>query len=72
MKKKWLDTCSRLVIGGSLISNLTVGGMAAPTQKENKKPNILILWGDDIGIWMLLTPFDCPDSNGADCPVYRG
>ena len=25
--------------------------MAKPPQAEAKKPNILVIWGDDIGIW---------------------
>jgi arylsulfatase A-like enzyme len=39
-----------ILIGGSL----AVAQFATPstaTAQENKKPNVLVIWGDDIGIW---------------------
>ena len=37
------------------LSLLTAGaalfGAIAPAQAADKKPNILVIWGDDIGMW---------------------
>jgi hypothetical protein len=30
---------------------MAVAFMAGPTSAADKKPNILIIWGDDIGYW---------------------
>ncbi len=39
----------------SALSVLTVAimfiGVSAPAQAQEKKPNIVIIWGDDIGYW---------------------
>ena len=40
-------TTSKLLVALSL----GVATLAMPTQVMAKKPNILVMWGDDIGYW---------------------
>jgi arylsulfatase A-like enzyme len=51
MKNNWLNTCTRFALGGTMGLNLASSGMAAtaPKKEESPKPNILVIWGDDIG-----------------------
>ena len=42
-------TTSKLLVALSL----GVAAVAMPTQVMAKKPNILVMWGDDIGIFLL-------------------
>jgi hypothetical protein len=33
----------------ALLASVVMLGAAAPSQAQQKKPNILVIWGDDIG-----------------------
>ena len=46
MQHTWLRTLS-LTLG---VLGLALGAVA-PLQAQDKKPNILVIWGDDIGTW---------------------
>ena len=36
---------------GSLLALVALPFLAAPAGAQQKKPNILVIWGDDIGLW---------------------
>ena len=38
-------------IAAALVCALALLGAVAPTHAADKKPNILVIWGDDIGTW---------------------
>ncbi len=45
-------TSQKLTLGALAIGSLMLLGVAAPANAQttaNKKPNIVIIWGDDIG-----------------------
>ena len=39
------------VLAGFTMSAAATTSYAADTPKQGKKPNILVIWGDDIGTW---------------------
>ena len=39
------------VLAGLTVSAAATTSHAADTPKQGKKPNILVIWGDDIGMW---------------------
>ena len=44
MQKKFAD-----YFGAALVAML--GVLGGPAQAQTQKPNILVIWGDDIGTW---------------------
>lgn len=57
MKNNWINTCTRFALGGTMGLNLASSGLAAPAPKNevSPKPNIVVIWGDDIGQFNLST-----------------
>lgn len=51
MNEKWQGSFTRLAVGGTLITNMASSGLAAQEPKKvvPAKPNIVVIWGDDIG-----------------------
>ena len=43
--RPYLNGLSLLTAAGTLL------GAAAPIHAADKKPNIVVIWGDDIGLW---------------------
>ena len=39
------------VFGVALLALSFAGAVVSDTQAQTRKPNILVLWGDDIGYW---------------------
>src|SRR6476620_8744307 len=45
-----LSVAARLCVS-CLATAIAIIGVATPANAQQKKPNILIIWGDDIGLW---------------------
>jgi arylsulfatase A-like enzyme len=41
----------RLLTAISIALAATVGGVSSASAQEQQQPNILVIWGDDVGFW---------------------